>query len=270
MQKKYLIWLLPLILGVVAISFSAFQSVPAPYPSIPDQVKENYLLDLKQFQSLTKELAARSETIAASKANLEKAQETFIACRKAYKKIEFLAEYLDPEFVKKYINGTPLPRLSTDDNKVVEKPEGMQTIEEFLFSEEAIEDKDEIIYLTKKLNENVNLFVPFQEQAPIYHQFIFEAARAQVIRVFSLGITGFDTPVESDGLAESHISLKSVKKTISPYYPLLNQKAAGKGEELENSFQQTITYLKENNDFDSFDRLEFLTEHLNPLFKKTA
>jgi cytochrome c peroxidase len=267
MKKSYYFWLLPLALFFASLWVSSYKPAPLSFPSIPDRVKEAYLHDLRLLEKQTFTLSQASKGLVEGTEKLDKVQALFIDCRKTFKKIEFLAEYLDPEYVKKYINGAPLPRLSTDDNRMIEAPEGLQTIEELLFSENPLEESEKIISLTRRLHNNVKLFVPFQARTPVYHQFIFEAARLQLIRVFTLSLTGFDTPVASDGIEEARISLSAIADIIAEYQDLIDEKS-NSDNQLTEQFQGAIQYLEAHPDFDSFDRLHFLTNYINPLFEQ--
>lgn len=262
-MKQILRWgslpLLILLLGSILSSYEA----PSPLVhtrSVTETIKLQYVEDVEAFKTAVDQLWM------ASKDQPEQLAAIFKICRNRYKKIEYLAEYYDAEFVKKHINGAPLPRLSTDDNKMIEEPEGLQTLEELIFSEEQEALLPEIRSLTERLSQNVRIFVPFQHQYPMRHRFVFEASRSQLIRIFSLSLTGFDTPATLAGIQESQLSLAAVQQAVSLYFPLIQKQDPALRENLDNRFTGALSYLAQNQDFDNFDRLHFLTEYLNPLY----
>ncbi|MEM8967205.1 MAG: hypothetical protein AAGE93_12365, partial [Bacteroidota bacterium] len=73
------------------------------------EIKTQFLDDLRTFQSACERLY--QSTLQLTETNLEQAQQNFIKARYAYKTIEFLAAYLDEEFIGNYINGAPLLSL---------------------------------------------------------------------------------------------------------------------------------------------------------------
>ena len=263
-MKRLLVWASPSLFLLMGLFLSAFFN-PIPTSlnkSLTNQVKSKYLTDLDIFLEATAELSK----LARDHASPAELQTQLTKCREVYKRTEFLAEYYDGEFVKKYLNGAPLPRLSTDDNKVIEGPEGMQTLEELIFSEDPSAEIEEIQRLSERLYQHVVIFLPFQKQSPMRHRFVFEAARSQIIRIFALSLTGFDTPMTLNGISESRISLASVQNAIQLYYPLIDKSQPELSKDLQTLFEGAAAFLAENKDFDSFDRLSFLKTYLNPLY----
>ncbi|MEM6803891.1 MAG: hypothetical protein AAF696_20970, partial [Bacteroidota bacterium] len=264
-MKRLLLWASPALLLCIGLILSAFlspQKISIQTNSLTEQVKNSYISDLELFLSASQKLYKLSK----AEAPAGELQEAFKNCRAIYKRIEFLAEYFDGEFVKKYINGAPLPRLSTDDNKVIEGPEGMQTLEELIFSDDPQSEMAEIQRLADRLYQHAKIFLPFQKQNPVKHRFVFEASCSQIIRIFALSLTGFDTPATLDGISESAISLASVQKAVELYYPLIDKNNPELSSQLALLFEGAQIYLGENTDFDTFDRLSFLKNYLNPLY----
>ncbi|MEO1713010.1 MAG: cytochrome c peroxidase, partial [Bacteroidota bacterium] len=268
MKRFIYIGISTLIFGL-SLYISAFRFLDhTSDPTSIDLVIRQYRTNLDEFTAMTEQLADRAKQLENNPESIQSLKEVFKNTRLAYKKIEFLAEYTSPEFVKDFFNGAPLPVIPRDtDAMEVKDPEGMQTLEELVYGDNPLEEKKKIVSLANKLTENAKEFIKIQRAIFLKDRFVFEAGRWQMIRVLTLGITGFDNPVEPNSLEEARVSLASVHASIKAYYPKLREKEVSLEKEMENLFVRADEYLKANNDFDSFDRLAFLKDFLNPLFK---
>lgn len=88
---------------------------------------------------------------------------------------------------------------------------------------------------------------------------VFDAAKLEVFRVMTLGITGFDNPLTLQSMPESAAALSSLQTVLNFY---ADQTAP---DDLYARLQAAILYLQQNPDFDSFNRMEFIKIHCNPL-----
>ncbi|TKT91027.1 cytochrome C peroxidase [Dyadobacter frigoris] len=88
-----------------------------------------------------------------------------------------------------------------------------------------------------------------------------EAVRIEFVRIIALGITGFDAPLLKSGIEESLSALESSREVLNLYL----EKSKSDASNLSFYLNQSILYLKKNPDFETFDRLEFLTTCLFPL-----
>ncbi|PRX55097.1 cytochrome-c peroxidase [Flagellimonas meridianipacifica] len=192
----------------------------------------------------------------------EETQKKFEAIRVSFKKAEPYASYLNPEIGHR-ANGPALP-IVTDDTQRVLLPIGLQKLEESIYegkeSEERYRKEIEIMQgLLRNLESNVNT----RELTP---QRFFIATHQQLMRIVSLGIVGFDTPVSLLGLKETVISLESLHEVYGLSIQKLIQE---KNPELDKSFGTNINranqYITSNLDFESFDRFTFIKEYLNPI-----
>ena len=190
------------------------------------------------------------------------AKHYFKQARIAFKKAEPYASYLKPE-VGHRANGPALPILTEDTQKVL-APIGLQKIEESIYdgidSEDAYERE---LNLTKGLLIVLRNYIP---QRPITPQRFFIAAHQQLVRIISLGISGFDTPVSQLGLEETKISLLSLldiyEMTIQP---IIKQKNARLDDEFKKHIEQAVDFIGTNPDFETFDRFTFIRNYMNPI-----
>src|SRR5690606_9743350 len=109
-----------------------------------------------------------------------------------------------------YINGAPLPSLESNAPSLsVLEPEGFQPLEELLFDDAAMEQKEKLTELGSELENRFKEFVAYQQGVQVYDRHVFEAVRFELIRVFTMGITGFDSPVTLNSIPESAAALEA-------------------------------------------------------------
>ncbi|MGP1993581.1 cytochrome-c peroxidase [Zobellia laminariae] len=189
------------------------------------------------------------------------AKKIFTALRVAFKKAEPYASYLNPE-VGHRANGPALPVFAEDTERIL-NPIGLQKIEESIYEgEEPAVFKLETS-LTKGLM--VNLMQNVSEHKLSSERF-FIATHQQLLRIISLGITGFDTPVSQLGLSETVVSLKALKEV---YDHTLSELIKKKNTDLDTEFHlniaRAVAFIEKNGDFNSFDRYTFIREYMNPI-----
>lgn len=186
--------------------------------------------------------------------------------REAYKEVEFLVEYLDKEAVDRKLNGAPLPKLEPKvAEHVVLEPQGLQVIDELIASPFNKETLASIKVQAEKLAVATQQIVVFLSNRSLTNRQYFEAARQAIIRVITLGITGFDTPGTLNGITDAQAVMRTLLEFSAPYK-----------EELQNVnnpaiWEQTKDLLKRGirltakGDFEKFDRLYYISQVGNPL-----
>ncbi len=260
MRNKNLLILSTLLL-VFSICFNtAWKSKPTPADRLIT-IKQAHISGLDALVSAAEDLDSKTK-----EANMESLRRDFLQLRLLYKSSEPLTAYFDPEFVKDYINGPPLKSLErhADDQITVLDPEGLQVLEETLFADDP--DRLAIKDLSHKFATNIKALRDYQDKLLVTDRHVFEASRFQLVRVFTTGLSGFDSPSLSQVLEEQRVSLQSVKQLLSYYKPYIKEKTPGLEVNIDKTLTEAIEYLQENQDFDTFDRLEFLRTYINPLF----
>lgn len=216
------------------------------------------LQGLKELEFTTAELHK-----ALSEQNLKESQRLFHKSRRVFKTHEFLLEYFHHSSIKKRVNGAPLPQIEEKvaDLNVME-PQGFQRIEELIY-EDAV-DWTETAKLAKKLNQEISAIKDYQPRIPLYDRHIIEAMRFEIIRIYTLGLTGFENPASDSTMREVLYAFQSLKEPAIHY-------AARAGESykksIEKLFNAGIKRLQ-NADFETFDRLAFLKEVSDPIYKQ--
>ncbi len=227
------------------------------YESGLDQV----LRSLEDLEETCLKVDACSKDFSDLKSSITKA-------RIDYKRIEFLMDYLDPQLVYYEINGAPLPKLEPHVPEInILEPCGLQTLDEAIFADE--QDIKQVHELTRKLLIDFSAAASFQKTRRIQHRFIFEGIRVGLVRLYTLGLTGFDTPGSANAIPEAISSLEGMTTLLHYYGEAVDREDVEIYRLIEAEMGAFRDYLKDNNDFEKLDRYEVLIKYINPLYEKT-
>ncbi len=262
-MKKTIIATLALIGFTLCISFTnnplaeqALQTVQNEFHAGLNDLQQAIL----QYQQVAEQLENKETAF-------ETLRQAHLRTRLAFKNIELFLEYYDRESVKKYLNGPPLLWLTPNvPGILVNEPVGLQVLDELVFEDNPFEQKEAILAMLDALTKDYAQVIRYQKSIPFQHRFVFEAARSEVMRIFTLGVTGFDTPGSANAIPEAYTALKAVSQAVRAYYPLLGQKNIQLRQTIQQKFNSALEYLLQHNDFENFDRLTFLKEYVNPLY----
>jgi cytochrome c peroxidase len=224
--------------------------------SIISERQNNRLIDLKDaINELEKQLNSDHENYLTAYKKL----------RYAYKQWEYLGEYKYPEMIKDHINGAPLPKIEKNSFSAnILQPKGLQVIDELI-----AEDQDDSVraHLKTKTLELKNAINNFQSQLFYFDYEIFEAQRKELLRIFTLGITGFDTPGSQLAIPDALAAVSAMYYDFTLYLPSISTKDADLAAKIKNTYNSAIQTLSQSVEFESFDRLKFLTSFIQPLYK---
>lgn len=198
------------------------------------------------------------------KISLEKLQQTLRNTRNSFKEIEFFVAYYYPEFTKTHLNAAPLFHIEAAGTSAYTlPPEGLQVLDELIFSDEANEQKEEISTITNFLyNSYANFYLSALNNGLSSGNNKTLPLRIELIRIYSLGLTGFDTPGSLNISEEAAHALKGMSEYINDEAYFRNFKT----EKANLLIQKAIVYLGKNTDFESFDRIQFYKEFVQPLY----
>lgn len=197
--------------------------------------------------------------------SLDSLQNVLIEARKEYKKGEFLLSFYFPEYVNENINGAPLLGSEVENSKpLLHNPQGLQVLDELVYSDEAESERNEIANLTRRLKNSYAVLFAKLNALQVSEDYAVLAMRVQLVRIFSLGVTGFDTPGSLNGIDEAIVSLNGMNVYIQTENIIKNKKQRA---EIIRQFDSTIQYLQDNDSFEQLDRLTLLTEYIDPLYK---
>ncbi|MGB0176014.1 MAG: cytochrome-c peroxidase, partial [Owenweeksia sp.] len=169
-------------------------------------------------------------------------------------------------FVEEHINGAPLlhiERFST--LPFVVPPEGLQVLDELIYSDDPKSEKLQIAILAQKLaTQSSALINGFRQRKTEPHE-VIEACRMELVRILTLGLTGFDTPGSVNAISEAEYCLRFMRKVVHQLLNEMDTRDPGTADEL---FRQAVQYLQDAEGFDELDRLYFLRSHLQPLYAR--
>lgn len=223
------------------------------------KVIANYKKGASSFTASAKKLQTALKLFTEKDSNtLHQAITSLKTCRQEYKAIEFFVEY----FLDNRIRIFNLPPVFEVEEPFMEyqAPIGLQVIENLL-----MENRDSC---KKEMLDNMEIILTTAEGLPLYLQDknisdeqVLESLRLELIRISTLGITGYDAPLLKTGIQESYKAMESVLLNIEPYT-----------NNIHNPISDSVTFylkksnhlLNNNNDFDSFDRMRFFTTAMLP------
>ena len=225
------------------------------FKSKAEQINDLYLSDLAVLQADVTQLQHLVEDGATQK----QLQNQFLKAHQSYKRVESISEYYFPT-VSKAINGPALEEYEYDDGVTI-PPAGLQVIEEYFFPVYDKNTKIEILREIGILNANLYRLQMISKTNELTDSAVFDAMRLEVFRIITLGITGFDSPIAQNSLAEAITSLETIEEQLIIY-----QKDEQSPATLA-IFEGGKDYLNKNLKFNEFDRAFFIKKYLNPLSK---
>ncbi|NQV51611.1 MAG: c-type cytochrome [Flavobacteriales bacterium] len=185
----------------------------------------------------------------------------FHKSRRTFKQHEFLLEYFHHSSINKKINGAPLPKI---EEKVADlnvlPPQGFQRMEELLYTDQV--DWAEMKWLVKHLSEELEPISMYQERIRLYDRHVIEAMRYELIRIYTLGVTGFENPGSDSSLQECYYAFEALERPTMHYAQKAGAHYARRAEAVIADGKKHLHQA----DFDTFDRLEFLKTVVDPLF----
>ena len=170
-----------------------------------NELEIRYKYRLQKFKS---ELAT-FKSVVLNNPHKEKIVNQYRAVRNAFKQWEYLAEWENGMLVKELINGAPLPKLEKNSfaSNIIE-PHGLQVMDELIGEWHNNPQQSELL---NEINHLLQVTNQISEFTKIYDYEFFAASRVELIRLFSLGLSGFDAP----GTLSSIEDAKEVWKTLN-------------------------------------------------------
>lgn len=242
-----------LFLGFASALHVAFRDVQSPASFL----RHRYLKDVQDFQ-----LQAQQFQAAIAFESQAEIRQGFKRLRLAFKKVEFMLDYLQAQDVRDHINGAPLFKTERNAPRlVVLQPKGLQRMEELVYENDL--DRSGLQRLAKDLNYQLGMIERFARKISFTDRQVFEALRLGLVRVMSLGITGFDTPASKEALIETAHAWKSMQDYSQSYLALSPSQA--EADVIQERFELGLTMLS-SSDFDSFNRAQFIRLVVEPLY----
>ncbi len=244
---------------IMLVCMSHFQAATLTFNELIDDYFKTSL------QNVSGQLEALKQSCS-KKTTLKNLQGQFRSCRAAYKKLAVLSEYFNV-YETKFLNGPALPRAEDGTPDVIIPPQGFQAIEEILFGEPGANYHEEVNELIGKMQT----VILKMEKEPGRHlkfspELVWDALRSSSLRIATLGITGFDSPVALHSLPEARQTLKGLTEILLLAKPLLFEKDPKAVDTIFAAIHRADVYLSKQKNFNGFNRLDFLTSYIDPVY----
>lgn len=191
--------------------------------------------------------------------SIQQAKEALETCRQYYKTIEFFLNYF--LFSASTVYNQPNKVEVEEPFMEYHEPAGLQVIEALLYDDHAALKKKQLSEQIMLVSSSASDLTALLYDLKIDDKEILESIRLELIRIITLGITGFDTPLSKTGITESEYAMQSMKIILSPFLSLKGKEA----DSVRSYLDKGIILLSSHCDFDSFDRMQFLTAAALPL-----
>lgn len=239
-MEKHVKWMLALCAGWM-IGWAACSRQPQTFDA---RVRTMLLAQADTLQAKADTLlamAGRGEGEAALQA-------AFLDCRRAYKQLEWFSEYYAPG-TSRLLNGPPLPEVEPEETKMAD-PAGLQVVEESLYPLE----RETLVPAIHSFAASVITLKRTAGNTLFDTAHVFDAARMAMFRLAGMGLSGFDTPLSRQGIAEARVTLGSVKHLLA---------MTGAPESLLQRFDEVSAAAK--GEPDTFDFAGYYSLQLHPL-----
>ncbi len=181
-------------------------------------------------------------------------------CRMQYKRIEYFMEYFFEYPVNLY-NRAPVYEVE-EPYAEYQSPIGLQVVEGMLMEDDPYEHKKELTDECEVLATTAADIPAQLYSLQVDDRQILEGIRLELVRIITLGITGYDAPQLKTGMPEAAEALEALQHNLSILFE--TQKGAY-ADSTTYYLQRSIALLKADAQFDHFDRLGLLTNAMLPL-----
>ena len=196
--------------------------------------------------------------------DIDSLRKVYFKTREQYKTVEFYLTFHHPEYVGSLLNGAPLLQIERGSTTpYIVEPEGLQVLDELLFSANVADEKHEIAAFAKKLSTSYSLLYNKVGKRILQNPIEVSAMRMQLVRIFTLGITGFDTPGSLSVILDTKSSLVGMRN----YFMESSSRTDLNNMQIISTFDDAIDYLEKEKTFKNLDRLHFLKNYIDPLYK---
>jgi cytochrome c peroxidase len=246
---KKIAMLLVFLAAAYCLSFTIGNSPKVKTADYYDVQTDKLLLALTKFRKT-----------ATATNNRDTLLQNFFECRNAYKRIELFVDAFIP-FKARVINGPDLLKIDEENPTDSMKPHGFQVIEGIIYAD--VIKKTQLLTEIKLLIKNITLLRNDPDRVYYFSDDkIWQAMRLAVYRTISMGITGFDVPLCYHALPETRNVLASLKIVTGFYKGSIPDSILLVGNQL---IKKADGYLTIHSDFNTFDRLTFIRDFLNPI-----
>ncbi|GAB3028342.1 cytochrome c peroxidase [Niabella terrae] len=268
MQRKIIVlaWVLA---GMLIAGFTTFRSDPLQGNDAgfrEKKIRQQVLRDLQSFHRYVQDsLGKTGEETASDTVALRR---MFLEARLKFKKFEWAAAYFAADLTQR-LNGPPVEEIENQDllDPVMARgidPTGLQVIEAYLYPSFETENAASLREEIGRLQQNTDYLRAYFTDLELADWRILDAAKLEIFRIITLGITGFDNPMARNSMQEAAVALGSLRELLVYYLP--HRSSASLLQKIDGA----IDYLMMHRNFDLFDRAAFITRYANEISSNIA
>lgn len=211
------------------------------------------------FSASVKDLYGSVKLIGKDTSSVIRARECLKQCRLQYKRLAFFTSYFFPSETAIY-NAPPKYEVEEPELELVE-PMGLQQIEALLYDDNVPAHKNELLAQADAVYTSANDLKSLLYNFKATDSQVLESLRIEMIRINALYISGYDAPLLKTGMLEAAEANKAMLQVLQPYF----KQNAVDGKGLEQTLTSAIDYLSVHNQFDAFNRMEYLKKYGLPM-----
>ena len=236
-----------LCIGILTVSCknSNYENL-TPIEKTKQNLIKNYTLFAKSCHKL--------DSLIQKTSDIKKAQNEFKTARLQYKRTESFISLYFPE-TSKSLNGAAIDKNDIHEtSRKEEEATGFQKVEELLFTKDI--DAENLKKQVGILNGFAQTLKTNIENIQLSDSNIFEAQKLQMVRMMSLGISGFDSPIALHSIPEAKATIESISEVITAF---------SDEETFIKIIEKTKIHLDKNQNFNTFDRADFVINYCIPI-----
>lgn len=196
-------------------------------------------------------------------------QRKFTEARASFKRMAVLTNYFNPYQIKS-LNGPAIARIESEVADRIIPPQGFQAIEQILYADWSGDSSQ--IQVAALVNAMLPVLQTLEKEPDRYFKFskelVYDAIRSELIGITTLGITGFDSPVANQSLPEAAASLDGIIQLLHLFKDAQPETDKPLFDFLLAEVEKTKNYIGNQKNFNGFNRLQFITQYINPLYKQ--
>jgi len=197
---------------------------------------------------------------------LKELKDNYFIARRHYKHVEFFVEYCSPREAKYLINGPLVPKHDEEQGTILVPPRGFQRIEELLFTGDQT-DKESFYKECISLKEEIGKLQEYYRSIQLNDNQFLEMCQLELFRITAMNLNGYDATISQTGVQESAWCMEGIEQAVNAFSAYTNETNGALFSELRSRIASSKKYLRSNPDYVSFNRLEFITRHINVLNK---
>lgn len=233
--------------AIVAIIFSVINAQRERNSKLTPQAK--HVLQWYQVQTIQLNDEAK-RLLKSIQKDEEHLQQQFLETRRAYKRMELLLEFFSPATAR---------AMNAPDKK------GFPAMEEMIFPHVSARDTSAIRNETLRMLKSIEQIKGASDSLLVTDAALFEAMHQEILRVMALDTSGYDAPVARFSLEDAKASLAGIKDVWLFYQEGIEKQDPKLADHTRELFTNAKVMLDTAKDLNSFSRMQFIREILNPL-----